>query len=241
MSDPGGIGGIKALLFDVFGTVVDWRTGLIEDFTAWGEREGLSLDWVALVDAWRGQYERSKDKVRSGNFGWIKLDDLHRDALVDLLKAMNAVPLSEAQLDYLTTGWHRLPGWPDTVPGLTRLKRKFIIAPLSNGNVALLTNMARFSGLPWDLILSAEIFQHYKPHPRTYLGACELLSLRPEQVMLVAAHNYDLAAARALGLKTAFIPRPDEYGPLQTKDFGPEQNWDIVAGSLMALADSLGS
>jgi 2-haloacid dehalogenase len=148
--------------------------------------------------------------------------------------------LTDTDLHHLTMGWHRLQPWPDSIAGLTRLKKKFIISPLSNGNIALLTEMAKFAGLPWDLVMSAELFEHYKPDPETYLGAARLLCLKPEQVMMVAAHNSDLGAAQQQGLKTAFVPRPTEYGPLQSRDFKPEGEWDIVADDFGGMADKLG-
>ncbi|NVN86150.1 MAG: haloacid dehalogenase type II [Rhodopseudomonas sp.] len=231
----------KALVFDVFGTVVDWRSSLIADFTAWGAERDLQVDWAGLVDAWRQAYAPSMDEVRKHpECGYKMLDTLHRETLEQLAPRFGIVGASEPELRYLTTGWHRLKPWPDSVAGLTRLKSRYIIAPLSNGNVALLTNMAKFAGLPWDLVLSAEIFAHYKPDPETYLGAARLLGLVPEQVMMVAAHNNDLAAAQALGLKTAFVPRITEYGPLQSRDFKAEGDWDVVAADFNALADRMG-
>jgi 2-haloacid dehalogenase len=232
---------VKALLFDVFGTVVDWRTSLIDNFTKWGNAKGIDGDWTGLVDAWRGAYMPSMDEVRKHpDRGFVILDDLQRQSVEPLAAKLGITGLTSADFDYLTRGWHSLEPWPDSVSGLTRLKKNFIISPLSNGNVALLTNMAKHAGLPWDLVLSAEIFKHYKPDPETYLGAAKILSLRPEQVMLVAAHNNDLAAAKAVGLKTAFVPRPTEYGPLQNRDFGPEGEWDFVVNDLNDLADRLG-
>jgi 2-haloacid dehalogenase len=213
MSD---VSAVKALVFDVFGTVVDWRTSLINDFTRWSETSGIKADWTALVDGWRGVYMASMDEVRKHpERGYQILDTLHRRSL------------------------EKHP-WPDSVPGLTRLKKKYIISPLSNGNVSLLTNMAKFAGLPWDLIMSAELFEHYKPDPETYLGAAKLLCLPPEQVMMVAAHNGDLKAAQQNGLKTAFVPRPTEYGPHQKYDFEATGDWDIVARDFGGIADKLG-
>src|SRR6195952_1591846 len=218
MSD---ISAVKALVFDVFGTCVDWRSSLIADFTKWSQTRGIKADWTALVDGWRAVYSASMDEVRKHpERGYMILDTLHRQSLEKLVAQMSIQGLNEADLHYLTMGWHRLHPWPDSVSGLTRLKAKYIIAPLSNGNVALLTNMAKFAGLPWDLVLSAELFAHYKPDPETYLGAARLLGLAPGEVMMVAAHNYDLQAASRLGLKTAFVARPTEYGPLQKIDFG---------------------
>src|SRR4051794_12698703 len=178
---------VKALVFDVFGTVVDWRSSLIDDFTNWAATRGVTADWVALVDAWRGAYMASMDEVRKHpERGYVILDVLHRRSLEKLVAQFAISGLADADLHYLTMGWHRLHPWPDSVSGLTRLKSKFIIAPLSNGNVALLTNMAKNAGLPWDLVLSAELFEHYKPDREIYLGAARLLGLKPAQVMMVA-------------------------------------------------------
>ena len=232
---------VKAMVFDVFGTVVDWRSSLIADFTRWAETHGITADWTALVDAWRQAYVPSMDEVRRHpENGFVPLDELHRRSLERLVEQFGIANLTDLHLDYLTRGWHRLDPWPDSVAGLTALKRNFIIAPLSNGNVALLTNMAKYAGLPWDLILSAELFGHYKPDPETYLGAARLLGLRPDQLMMVAAHNDDLFAAQALGLKTAFVPRSTEYGPLQVRDFQPEGSWDLVAKDFVDLAEKMG-
>jgi 2-haloacid dehalogenase len=238
MSD---LSAVKALVFDVFGTVVDWRSSLIAEFTKWADRRGIKADWTALVDAWRGAYVASMDDVRKHpERGYVILDQLHRRSLDKLVAQFSIQGLTEADLVYLTTGWHRLHGWPDSVAGLTRLKKKYIIGPLSNGNVALLTNMAKFAGLPWDLVLSAELFEHYKPDPETYLGAARLLGLAPDHVMMVAAHNGDLKAAQQLGLKTAFVARPTEYGPLQKHDFEATGDWDIVAKDFAEVADRMG-
>ena len=232
---------VKALVFDVFGTVVDWRTSLINDFTAWSQRRGVKGDWTALVDGWRGLYMGSMDEVRRHpERGYVILDVLHRRSLETLVAQLGIAGLTEADLDYLTKGWHRLHPWRDSVAGLTRLKSKYIISPLSNGNVALLTNMAKFAGLPWDLVMSAELFAHYKPDPETYLGAARLLGLTPGEVMMVAAHNNDLEAAQKNGLKTAFVARPTEYGPLQKRDFEATGAWDIVATDFAGIADRLG-
>jgi 2-haloacid dehalogenase len=238
MSD---LSAVKALVFDVFGTVVDWRTSLINDFTKWGETRGIKADWTALVDGWRAVYVASMAEVRKHpERGYVILDVLHRRSLETLVKDLGISGLSDADLHHLTLGWHRLHPWADSVAGLARLKTKFIISPLSNGNVALLTNMAKFAGLPWDLIMSAELFEHYKPDPETYLGAARLLCLQPGEVMMVAAHNYDLKHAQELGLKTAFVARPTEYGPLQKVDFEATGAWDIVAKDFGAVADRLG-
>lgn len=232
---------IKALLFDVFGTVVDWRSSLIDNFTAWGKAKGIAGDWTALVDGWRGAYMPSMDEVRRHpERGFVILDDLQRQSIEPLAARLGITGLTVADFDGLTRGWHSLHPWPDSVAGLTRLKAKFIIGPLSNGNVALLTNMAKFGGLPWDLVLSAEIFGHYKPDREVYLGAAKILGLAPGEVMLVAAHNSDLAAAQSSGLKTAFVPRVTEYGPHQNRDFKADGNWNYVVKDFNDLADRLG-
>ena len=238
MSD---VSAVKALVFDVFGTVVDWRTSLINDFTKWSETRGIKADWTALVDGWRAVYAASMDEVRKHpERGYMILDTLHRRSLEKLVAQFGISGLTEADLHYLTMGWHRLHAWPDTVAGLARLKTKYIISPLSNGNVALLTNMAKFAGMPWDLIMSAELFKHYKPDPEAYLGAAALLCLKPAEVMMVAAHNNDLKAAQKFGLKTAFVARLTEYGPLQKYDFEAKGDWDVVAKDFGGIADKMG-
>jgi 2-haloacid dehalogenase len=232
---------VKAILFDTFGSVVDWRGSLIADLTAWGDAHGLTADWTGLVDAWRGAYAPSMDRVRRGELPWTGLDVLHRATLERLAGSYGLAGLSAAELDHINRGWHRLLPWPDSLPGLHRLRRRCIVAPLSNGNVALLVNMARFAALPWDAIFGADLFGHYKPDPETYLGAARLLGLAPGEVMMAAAHNHDLAGARAAGLRTAFFARPTEYGPLQTRDFAATGRWDIVAEDIADLATQLGA
>ncbi len=232
---------LKAVLFDTFGSVVDWRSSLIAELTEFGATRGLTVDWTAFADAWRGAYKPSMDRVRTGQQPWTVLDDLHRSSLETLVTQFAIPGLSEADLDHITRVWHRLHPWPDTVAGLTRLKQRFIIGPLSNGNIALLVNLAKFAGLPWDVVFGSETFHHFKPDPEVYLGACALLRLQPGQVMLAAAHNYDLAAARALGLRTGFFARPTEYGPHQTHDTTALSDWDIVATDIGDLASQLGA
>jgi len=232
---------VRAILFDTFGTVVDWRGSLIDELTAFGAARGIGADWAGLVDAWRGAYAPSLDRVRRGELPWTILDDLHRASLERLVVEFGIAGLSAADLDTLNRGWHRLRPWPDAVPGLTRLKRRFIIGPLSNGNVALLVNMAKHAGLPWDMVCATELFGHYKPDPETYLGAADLLGLEPGAVMMAAAHNGDLHAARSCGLKTAFLPRPTEYGPRQTRDFAPDSDWTVIAADIEDLATRMGA
>ena len=234
MDDP------KALVFDVFGTVVDWRSTIIREGEALGREKNIYVDWGAFADAWRSRYAPSMDRVRRGEIPWTKLDDLHRASLEELLADFGIEGLSGAEKGYFNRVWHRLDPWPDAVEGLTRLRQRYIIAPLSNGNVALLTNMARRAGLPWDLILSAELVRHYKPDPETYLMPPLLLDLEPEQVMMVAAHVYDLRSARDNGLRTAYVPRPLEVGPGVEAE-PPDPAFDLVAGDFVELADRLGA
>ncbi len=231
----------KAIVFDTFGSVVDWRSSLIEDLTEYGNGRGIRADWAALVDAWRQAYHPSMQRVRTGELPWMKLDDLHRASLDRLVAEHGIAGVTEDDLRHINLGWHRLLPWPDSVAGLTRLKRRFIIGPLSNGNVALLTNLAKFAGLPWDVIFGSDLFRHFKPDPETYLGVGDLLSLPPGEVMLAAAHNSDLAAAQKQGLMTAFFARPTEYGPLQSRDYAAEGDWDYVASDIEDLATQLGA
>ena len=230
----------KAIVFDTFGTVVDWRSSLIADLSEYGARKGVHADWAGLVVAWRAAYHPSMDRVRRGEQPWTKLDQLHRASLDHLVKEFGIQGLEEADLDHINRGWHRLHAWPDSIPGLLRLKSQFIIGPLSNGNVSLLLNMAKFAGIPWDMIFGSDLFHHFKPDPETYLGVARMLDVAPNQVMLAAAHNGDLAAARACGLLTAFFPRPTEYGPHQKRDKAAETDWDIVAMDIEDLATQLG-
>jgi 2-haloacid dehalogenase len=232
---------VKALGFDVFGTVVDWRSSITREGEAFGRAHGIThVDWVKFAEAWRGLYQPMMNKVRHGEIGWTKLDDLHRMALDTLLKDFSIKGVAESDIDHLNRAWHRLDPWPDAVAGLTRLKTKYVLTTLSNGNVALMVNMAKRAGLPWDVVLGAEPTRHYKPQREAYIGTAEYLGLRPEELMLVAAHNNDLRAASGFGLKTAFVPRPQEHGPGQTKDLAPDGPWDVVAHDFVDLAAKMG-
>ncbi len=231
--------GISALLFDVFGTVVDWRSGVRRDVAEAARQVGRTVDAGAFADAWRAGYAPAMDEVRRGELPWTKLDDLHRRTLERLLPEFGLDGLDEIQRGWLNTCWHRLDPWPDVLAGLGRLKRDFVIATLSNGNVAMLVSMARRAGLPWDMVFSAELFRHYKPDPACYLGAVNLLGLEPPQVMLVAAHNADLSAAAGLGLATAFVRRPAEHGPSQHTDLAPSGNYTLTAADFATLAEAL--
>jgi 2-haloacid dehalogenase len=233
------LGVVRAIMFDTFGTIVDWRNSLIKSLEEFGQERGLEAAWDRLVDRWRADYQPNLDRVRRGELEWTILDELHRAALVELLPEFGMASLPEADLHFLTGCWHRLSPWPDAVEGLRRLRRKYIIGPLSNGNLSLLVNLAKYGELPWDVIFGADLFRHYKPDPETYLGVCAFLGLRPEQVMMAAAHNYDLAAAKELGLRTAFIPRPMEHGPGQTSDLSAAQPWDVIAIDLIDLAEKV--
>jgi len=230
---------LKALTFDVFGTVVDWRGTIIREGVAWEKAKGVQVDWAAFADAWRAGYGPAMDRVRRGDLPWLNIDALHRLILDDLLTQFGLSQLTETEKDHLNRVWHRLTPWPDAVNGLARLRERFIVATLSNGNVALLTNMAKYSHLPWDCILSSELARHYKPDPEVYQLAVDLLGLQPAQVMMVAAHQSDLRAAQAVGLKTAFIPRPLEYGPKNFPDLTPDLSFDLVAADFNDLADKL--
>lgn len=231
---------VQALLFDVFGTVVDWRGSIIDELTRFGAEKGIAADWAAFTDDWRGLYQPAMEEVRSGRRAWTILDVLHRESLDKLIAKHGVTGISEAEKDHINRVWHRLTPWPDAVAGLTRLKSRYIIGTLSNGNVGLLTRMAKFGGLPWDVILGAETARAYKPLPQAYLASAELLNLAPGQVMLVAAHNGDLAAAASVGLRTAFIARPTEYGPNQSRDLKADREWDVVADSFIGLAEAMG-
>src|SRR5262245_109460 len=233
---------IHACIFDVFGTAVDWRGSVSRDLAGFAAQKGIAgIDWVAFAVEWRKLYQPAMEEVRSGRRGWAILDDLHRENLVKLIGRHGIQELSEAEIDHLNRAWHRLDPWPDVVEGLTRLKRKLIIAPCSNGNIALMVHMAKRAGLPWDCILGAETARAYKPQPEAYLAACRHLDLPPAQVMMVAAHNADLWAAKAQGLLTAFVPRPKEHGPSQKTDLAADAGVvDVVAVDFVDLAVRLG-
>ena len=232
----------KALIFDTFGTVVDWRGSIIAEGNAWSKAKRVDIDWAGFADRWRAGYAPAMEKVRRGELPWTKLDDLHRMILDELFMEFRMMPaMSEEEKDHWNRVWHRLKPWPDSVAGLTRLKKKFTIAPLSNGNVALLTDMAKNAGLPWDLILSAELAKHYKPDREAYMTAVELLGLQPGQVMMVAAHINDLNAARSFGLRTGFVYRPNEYGSTRQADSASAGQFDVVSRDILDLASQLGA
>tara|TARA_B100000029_G_scaffold499411_1_gene569793 strand:- start:726 stop:1445 length:720 start_codon:yes stop_codon:yes gene_type:complete len=232
---------VKALTFDVFGTVVDWRSSIIREGQQLTDRFGYKVDWAEFADLWRAGYAPAMDRVRTGELPWTKIDDLHLMILEELVPQFGLDDITAEELFDFNKVWHRLTPWPDSVEGLTRLKGSFIIGTLSNGNVSLLTNMAKFGNLPWDVIFSAEIFGHYKPDPETYLGSAELLGLDPKQVMMVAAHSEDLREAAKSGLKTAYVSRPFEYGPRHHNDDVLNEDFDVVANDFLDLAKKLGA
>lgn len=248
-SQPRGSGGanfasVKALVFDTFGTVVDWRTSVASQVDEVAKRHGVTVDGLAFADAWRAQYAPSMERVRKGELPWTTLDRLHRMSLDRLLPEFKLTGLTEAETAALNKAWHRLRPWPDSVAGLTRLKRKFIIAPLSNGNIALMTDLAKYAGLPWDCILGAELARHYKPDPEVYQSAAAFLDLPPSDVMMVAAHLGDLRAAKAVGLRTALVVRPDEYGHglnARKPDLAPDDSVEVTARNFGDLATQLGA
>jgi 2-haloacid dehalogenase len=233
------IADIQALIFDVYGTVVDWRAGVLEALVALGRSRGLTVDWEAFLSDWKTR--PIMDQVNRGELPWMTMETIHRQALAEPLARHGIPRLTDREIDDLVQARWRLKPWPDTVPGLTRLKLRYVISPLSNASFIGMVKLAKFGGLPWDCVITAENARCYKPHPEAYRTAVLLLGLRPEQVMLVAAHNYDLRAAQAEGLRTAFVPRLTEYGPAQTTDLMPEGDWDVIAKDFLDLATMLGS
>ena len=232
---------VKAMTFDVFGTVVDWRSSIAREAKMMGEQKGFDFDWDNFADKWRAGYGPSMNKVRTGELPWTKIDVLHRMILDELLSEYNITNLTESEKDHLNRAWHRLDPWPDSVPGLTELKKNYVISPLSNGNVALLVNMAKYGGLPWDTVLSAELAQHYKPDPEAYQSTSEFLGFPIEQIMMVAAHKNDLKSAKGQGMMTGYIPRPKEHGPNTTVDSNPEDYIDIIGENFVDFANKMQS
>ena len=231
---------LRALAFDVFGTVVDWRSSIIGELEMFGERHGVAEDWPAFADAWRAGYPAAMDRVRTGELPWLKIDDLHRLILDELFDRAGIV-VPDDDVAELNRAWHRLDPWPEAVEGLMLLKRSFTITTLSNGNVSLLTNMAKRAGLPWDCVISAELFRHYKPDREAYLGCAELLDVAPDELALVAAHPSDLRAARDAGLMTAYVARPLERGPGRRPPRVEDGEFDYTADDFVDLARTLAS
>lgn len=231
---------VRGLLFDVFGTVVDWRTGVASQVEAQMAQWDLEIDAEAFADAWRARYQPSMEPIRAGKRAYVRLDVLHRENLDWVLDAFGlGAALDEAQRDIITGVWERLPPWPDCQTGLAHLKAHHILAPCSNGSIGLMARLARFGGLSWDAILGADLARNYKPRPEVYQVSVEHLGLEPDEVIMVAAHNDDLAAAQKLGLGTAFVCRPREYGPRQSTDLEPTGDWDLVVEDLSELARRL--
>ena len=230
---------VQALTFDTYGTVVDWRDSVLGELSEFGAARDLDVDWTRFLTEWKAGYRAGMDRVNSGEWPWATVETIYRRGLEELLPRHGADGLGEADLTRLTQAWWRLHPWPDAVPGLRRLRTRFILSPLSNGSFAGMVHLARFAGLPWHCIITAENARWYKPRPEVYRTAVRLLGLRPGEVMMVAAHNYDLHAARACGLRTAFVPRPAEHGPGQTTDLGPQADCDVVAGDFLDLARQL--
>ena len=238
---PRGFASVKALVFDVFGTVVDWRSSVAAEVRQLASRTRQTVDAETFADAWRAGYAPSMNRVRSGELPWTKLDDLHRMTLDRIVADFGLTGLSAADKDDLNRAWHRLKPWPDAPPALARLKRKFIIAPLSNGNIGLMTDLAKHAGLPWDCILGAELVRHYKPDPEVYRSAADFLGVKRDEVMMVAAHLGDLRAAKREGLATAFVTRPLEFGPKGRPDLAADASVDLSAKDFGDLARQVGA
>ena len=230
---------VKAILFDVFGTTVDWRSSIIAELENFGDEHGLEEDWPIMADRWRAGFRELQGRIARGERAWITMDQIHREVLYGMLHDIDATGLPEESVAYLNRVWHRLSPWPDTVEGLTLMKRDHIVGTLSNGNLSLLVSLAKFGGLPWDCVLSTGMFGTYKPNPEVYLGAVRMLDAEPGDVMMVAAHAYDVDGAREAGLRTAYVFRPDEFGPGIGEDPGDTSRFDIVASSFTELGERL--
>ena len=237
---------VKALLFDVFGTVVDWRSGIANEVKKIANKYSITIDALGFADSWRAEYQPAMEEIRKGNRSFTILDILHMENLKKISSRFGLDKLSSDDFDLLVKAWHRLPGWPDSSEGLNKLKTKFIIATQSNGNIALMVNMAKYSNLNWDVILGAEVVGHYKPEPEAYLKACRALHLNPEECMMVAAHDDDLKAASLQGMKTGYVHRPYEYGEdklfdiSEVNDYKGNRSWDFISKDLNDLAYQLG-
>ena len=240
MSQNKDISTVKILAFDVFGTVVDWRSSVISEGERLGKAKGLNIDWAKFADTWRAIYRPYMERVNSGELPWTKLNDLHRMMLAETLNKFAIQSLNDEELEHFNRVWQRLEPWPDSVPGLKRLKSRFVITTLSNGNISLLTNMAKRAGLPWDCVLSAENVCRYKPAAEVYLLVPQLFEVPAEQVMMVAAHERDLQSAQQHGLQTAFVHRPLEHGPGVTVALPPADQYDFIASDFLDLAEQLG-
>lgn len=233
------LAGVKALTFDVFGTVVDYRSSIVAEGQVLAAKHGFTIDWGEFADKWRGGYRPSMDRAMESSDSWVNVDTIHRTVLDELIERYGLDGLTEEERQEFSFVWHRLHPWGDSVPGLQRLRERFILSTLSNGNVRLLIDMAKFGGLPWDMILSSEISRAYKPDPRAYQMAIDLLGLEPHEIMMVAAHQYDLVAAHKMGLRTAFVMRPLEHGPDAVPDLTADPCFDVVATDMVDLARQL--
>ena len=232
---------VKALVFDTYGTVVDWRTSMLAALEAFGAARRLSVDWAQFLADWKSSYRPGMDKVNVGEWPWTTVETIYRRGLDQALGRHGIRDLGEEERARLNLAWWRLAPWPDSVAGLTRLRARYIISPLSNASFTGMVHLAKFARLPWDCIITAENAGFYKPRPEVYQTAVRLLGLAPADIMMVAAHNYDLHAAQQQGLRTAFVPRPTEHGPGQTTDLAPEGKWDVVVSDLGDLASALGA
>ena len=230
---------VKAILFDVFGTTVDWRSSIIAELEKFGDEAGLSAEWDETADRWRAGFRELQGSIARGERGWITMDQIHREVLDGMLRELGAANLPEEKVAHLNRAWHRLNPWPDTVEGLSLMKRDHIVGTLSNGNLSLLVSLAKRGGLPWDCVLSTGMFGVYKPDPEVYLGAVRMLDAEPRDVMMVAAHAYDVDGARKAGLRTAYVFRPDEFGPGKGDDPGDTSRFDIVASNFVELGERL--
>jgi 2-haloacid dehalogenase len=231
---------VRALFFDVFGTLVDWRGSIAREAAALLAPRGYVIDWIAFADAWRGEYQPAMEEVRAGRLPFSKLDVLHRHNLERILPRFGISGLPEETMQDLNRAWHRLDAWPDVTAGLARLRQKFLLAPVSNGNISLIAALARRNGIVWDAVLGAEVAGDYKPKPRVYLASAAAFDLDPSACMMVAAHSSDLAAAAATGLRTAHVARPDEYG-LGKGEAGPTVPVEVAARDMEDLAEKLGA
>lgn len=230
---------LRAVLFDVFGTVVDWRSSVTDALSAFGLRYGLEADWAGYTDRWRAGFRTMQKQVADGEISWLSMDEIHRRVLVRLLEELDVPGLNDEDIEHLNSAWHRLRPWPDSPAGIARLKREYIVAPLSNGNLSMLVDVSKHAELPWDCVLSTAMFSSYKPDPRVYRGAAELLGFAPREIMLTAAHAYDCDGARAAGLQTAYVYRPDEFGPGRGEDPGDTSRFDVVVSDFLELAEQL--
>lgn len=237
---PAALADVKALTFDVFGTVVDYRSSIVAEGRLLAAKHGFDIDWGEFADAWRGEYRPAMDRAMESQDSWIDVDTIYRSVLDQLIGKYGLAGLSEEETAKFSLVWHRLQAWGDSVPGLQRLRQRFILSTLSNGNVRLLVDMAKHAQLPWDLVLSAELARAYKPDPRAYQMAIDLLGLHPHEIMMVAAHQYDLLAAHKMGLRTAFVMRPLEFGPKAVPDLSVDPCFDVVATDMVDLACQLG-